>query len=580
MKNLPRLAKTITALTLAGLATACGSGGTTTPAAPAATPRPGPTPTATPVRGNGCVDSFDSTFEAIRTVVFERHGCTANACHGSGAAGGLDLRADSAWRNLVGAPSQGSAMPRVEPRHVNRSFLFQKLAARTDPSLVVGTLPGQPMPLSGDAVSRDELEAIRLWIQGGAPETGSVADEFGGSHVADLLDACLPPAAPVEVPPLEPPAPGVGFQLEMPPYTIPANSESEVCFAEYIDLRDRVPARFLTPDRRFVRVNGVMARSDPNTHHLTLSFSRFEEDMVNAPEFGRWQCADDGPRAGADCDPLDPDACGSHGHCRSTIRNNVACVGFGPPGGENGSTPDGRVDFSTGRAGFFAEFPSHGIFYWNSHAFDLTGEDLVHHHYTNVFLTDDLRFQSVSLQDVSHLGIAAGTPPFTRATYCADYPLPQGTMLLGLTSHTHKRGERFTIDVKSTGERLYDNPFWDDPVTVSYDPPRVFDSQEPADRTLHYCATYNNGVRPDGSPDPDTVTRLSRKPTRSSCRPTACAAGRVAEPCAGPGEAADATCDTSPGAGDGLCDACPITAGITSDDEMFVLIASHLVPVQ
>jgi len=41
-----------------------------------------------------CADgktSFDSTFAAIQQVIFERHGCTQQVCHGSAAQGGLDL---------------------------------------------------------------------------------------------------------------------------------------------------------------------------------------------------------------------------------------------------------------------------------------------------------------------------------------------------------------------------------------------------------------------------------------------------------------------------------------------------------
>ena len=38
----------------------------------------------------------------------------------------------------------------------------------------------------------------------------------------------------------------------------------------------------------------------------------------------------------------------------------------------------------------------------------------------------------------------------------------------------------------------------------------------------------------------------------------------------------DASCDSAPGAGDGSCDACAITASITSDDEMFVLLGATL----
>jgi hypothetical protein len=134
------------------------------------------------------------------------------------------------------------------------------------------------------------------------------------------------------------------------------------------------------------------------------------------------------------------------------------------------------------------------------------------------------------------------------------------------------------MDIKSLGERVYDNPFWDDPVVVKYDPPRVFDSANAADRTLTYCALYNNGVTRDGLPDVGAVTRLSKKPARSTCVPVACAEGRIGAPCAGASD--HAVCDTSPGAGDGMCDACPITGGVTSDDEMFVLSGSFLKDVQ
>jgi hypothetical protein len=520
--------------------------------------------------------TFDGAFEAIQNTIFERRGCTAATCHGSAVAGGLDLRADVAFDNLVNATSVGSGLLRVEPSGVKDSYLFQKLAARTDPALVTSPIAGSPMPLSGEALTPQELEAIRLWIEGAAPEKGSIGDEFGGNRVAELLSACLPDADPVAVEALPPPASDVGVQMSMPPYRIAAGTEAEVCFAEYVDFRGSIPARFVTPDRNFFYANGSVRRADPNTHHLTVTYSGFGAEMVGAPEYGRWECAP-GPREGQGCDPLDPQACGG-GKCRSEIKNNIACVGFGPPGGANGASPNSRISTSNGRPGFFAEFPAHGIFYWNTHAFNLTKKDLVHHEYRNIFFTDDLRFQDVGLQDTRHLSIAAGTPPFTKQEYCADYVIPQGTKLLSLTSHTHKRGERFTMDLTSTGERLYDNPFWDDPVEVKYDPPRIFDSLDAADRTLHYCAVYNNGVDRNGLPDVGAVTRLSRKPERSTCEPVACAEGRIGAPCAG--KADHAACDTSPGAGDGMCDACPITGGVTSDDEMFVLSGSHLKDVE
>jgi hypothetical protein len=140
-----------------------------------------------------------------------------------------------------------------------------------------------------------------------------------------------------------------------------------------------------------------------------------------------------------------------------------------------------------------------------------------------------------------------------------------------LSSHTHKRGRNFTVDL-ADGTRIYQSFHYSDPVEKIFDPPMRFDSEDPEDRTLVYCADFNNGVREDGSPDIDLVTRLSTMPERTTCTPVACVAGKVGAPCQGASDGA--TCDSSPGAGDGWCDACPITGGQTTENEMFVLSPS------
>jgi hypothetical protein len=82
-------------------------------------------------------------------------------------------------------------------------------------------------------------------------------------------------------------------------------------------------------------------------------------------------------------------------------------------------------------------------------------------------------------------------------------------------------------------------------------------------------ADYNNGLADDGSLDLDLLTKLSTRPARTTCKPVACTAGRIGTGCAGADDGA--TCDSSRGAGDGRCDACRITAGVTTENEMFVL---------
>lgn len=528
-----------------------------------------PTPEPEP-EDPACDADFKSTFEAIHTHIFVNQGCTASACHGNAAVGGLDLRANVAYENLL-ADSEGSELARVEPTKVNQSFLFLKLAAATAPGFLAEPVAGSAMPVDG-AITTDQLGAIRLWIESGAPETGVVGDEFGGTRIADLLGTCLPAPVPVVLEPLSVPAPDVGIQMALPPHGIKAGAELEICYGEYYDFRSQIPDEFETEDGNWFYANGETVRSLPNTHHLTLSFSGFRADMVNAPEYGTWSCAG-GDIHGGECDPLDADFCGE-GSCHSQISNAVACIGYGPAGGGDGATPSSRVNASNGRDGFFSLFPSHGIFYWNSHAFNLSSRDLMHRSWHNYYFTNDLRYEEVGFQDTRSIFAANGTGAFTRHEYCADYVLPQGTKLLALFSHTHKRGERFTMEIKGTGELLYDNPFWDDPTVTQYDPARLFDSEDAADRTIHYCALYNNGVKPDGSFDVDLVKRCSRTPVRSGCRATHCAEGLVGEPCNGAGD--DASCDTMPGAGDGFCDAGSITGGLTSDDEMMVMIGTRL----
>lgn len=517
-----------------------------------------------------CGDSFDSTYEAIQAVIFEGQGCASDVCHGSAASGGLDLRADVSHANLIGAPSVGSALLRVSAGSVQESYLFQKIAAKTAPELQTSPITGSPMPVGGTTVTHEQLEALRIWIESSAPEFGVLGDEFGGNRIADLLGTCLPPPTPIRIEPLEPPPADEGLQFEMPPHAIKAFSETELCFATYHDFRDQIPERFMSDDREIFYTWRDLRKEDPNTHHNIVGHSGFYADAVDDPSFGRWHCVQ-GATPDADCDPRDLDACGEGGFCVSEIKEATACFGFGP----DGSTfRRGRIPRTGGTPGIYNEEKTHGIFYWNSHAFNLSAEDLEHHLWLNLYFTDDLEFQVAGIGGAGHI-FAPDAAPFTKEEYCREHVFAEGARLITLSSHTHKRGERFTIDLKNTGERLYDNPFWEDPLVTVFDPPMVFDSTDPDERTVIYCGLYNNGVRPDGTPDPDLVTRNSRRPRGGTCPPTACAEGRIAEPCSGPDD--HATCDTSPGAGDGLCDACAISGGTTSDDEMFIVSGSQLI---
>ncbi|GAB5452365.1 MAG: hypothetical protein Hals2KO_26930 [Halioglobus sp.] len=515
--------------------------------------------------------TFDSTFEAIQATVFEQAGCANSLCHGEAQEGGLDLRPSVAFDNLVGVPAQGSSLLLVDPRRPSTSYLYHKLSAKTFPGSYA--IDGSPMPSAGNAISAGQLEAIRLWIEAGSPREGSVGDTLGRGEdeIERLLGVCLPEAEAINTTPLPPPAPDKGVQLKMPPHAVPAESEREICFAVYEDFRDVIPEQYLTDDREAFYIKNGKAREDAFTHHNLVYYSPVGVENIHDPAFGEWTCVE-GDRPGETCDPTDRSTCGDGGQCRAELRDSIACRGYGPQPEEQTS---GVLGLGSGpnREGFYSEYPSHGIFYWNSHAFNLTTEDGIHHVWRNLYFADDRRFRAKSINETRHILSGTGTPPFGKKTVCRDYVFDQGDGLLRLSSHTHKRGERFFMSVD--GEQVYETFTYDEPLVKVFEPAMVFNSPNPEERVLEWCATWNNGVNDDGSPNVETVTRRSRRPENAHlCYPTACVAGNIGAACNGPDD--DAACDSSPGAGDGWCDACMIQPGASSDDEMFILLGSRV----
>lgn len=532
-----------------------------------------------PKQGACGAGEFNSTFSAIQKVIFEGRGCTHSKCHGDAKAGELDLRAEAAYASLIEVKaSQGSAL-RVMPGEPDESVLYNKLRAATEPGSVM--VAGSPMPSGAPPLSPEHLEALRRWIEAGAPREGSIGDGITGESegIAQLLGSCLPPVTPITIKPLEPPAENEGVQIPMAPFSLAAEKEVDVCFAQYYDLSYVVPAEFQDRERGVFFVNGQRTRQDPHSHHLVIKHSGLGAERVNDPSFGKWSCRG-GDNDGSACDPLQRGVCG-RGICASEPQHKAACIGYGP-------MLDKPTDVATGslataqtaqyyrapREGLYETVPIRGILYMNSHAFNLTTKETRLHAWINLFYAKDRRHQVQTLAVVDNIFIAQGQAPFTKQTHCANWVAPQNADLYTLSSHTHKRGGNFTVTLPD-GTQIYQSAVYSDPVEKMFDPPLRFDAPDPAARTLRYCADYNNGLTKAGKPDVKLVTRLSTMPDRTTCVPVACVSGKLGAPCQGADD--DATCDSTPGAGDGSCDACPITAGQTTENEMFTISPSVVI---
>ncbi|MCH8956478.1 hypothetical protein IIA28_14345 [candidate division KSB1 bacterium] len=102
---------------------------------------------------------LEPTFSSIQTNIFTLK-CVNAGCHpGGGAPPSLPLQAGVAYNALVNVPSV-FAIPRVDPANANNSALYLKVIG--DNSV------GSRMPLSRNALSSAETNAIRDWINNGA----------------------------------------------------------------------------------------------------------------------------------------------------------------------------------------------------------------------------------------------------------------------------------------------------------------------------------------------------------------------------------------------------------------------------
>ena len=576
-----------------------------------------------------------STWAGIQAI-FDRNGCLNAACHGAPPfQGDLDLRPDVAYRNLVDAPSDRGGKKRVQPGSRQDSFLWEKLAAGAAGFELGGR--GSPMPVGLPPVTADELEALRLWIQFGAPETGVV---LGTEQV---LGACVPSAEPSKIAPPAPPPASEGVQFHAPPWVIPAanattglNGEGEVCYATYYDVSSSVPDEFETPcpefwggpSRTCFFFNRSELTQEPNSHHSIIHMYKgafdptWEPSMPGDTTGFRFRCHG-GALDGTACDPRLPDACGAGVTCHGEAVSSIVCIGYGPPDFNRGFSPNGAAGTDNAPSvggsqqpflrnafpgGAFGVFPTDGVIVWNSHAFNLFEEPATNEQWWNVFFAReaDRQVPVRTIFDATDIFVQ-DVPPFAEREYCRTITFPVGTRIFQFSSHTHERGRLFRLwgpGIEQSCRSTSGNPdactaepsapiivtteYNDPTVLVRNESPWVLDDPDPRARRFKFCAIFDNGFT-----DPSTVKRNSTSPVPpqfgnlapgGKCR-FASIGGAVADggiaclngPRRGaPCEGDDRQCDSSPGAGDGLCDACPLTGGVTTDDEMFILLGSYV----
>ncbi len=536
----------------------------------------------------------DTTWKAIQKTIFQGDGCTSSKCHsGDQPAGGLNLEGDAALDQLLFQKPQASItspMYLIQPGEQALSFLYLKTEAATE-----GTaLPpggGAPMPFGLTPISADHLSALRLWIRAGAPRTGVVAGTQG------LLLCTLSVSADPNKAPRPPvPAADEGFQQVAGPWALEANSENEVCFATYYDLTTAAPDWSKLPcdlpggSRTCVGFKRRQLSQDAQSHHSIISIYTGAA-ATSDPAWGAWRCAG-GALEGTTCDPTklgQPAAqggadCGDGAVCQSVPTKATACRGWGPNdkdtnqiGAGGAQSPVSSNDYP---AGVYGQIPLQGVIIWNSHGFNLTTEPTTIEQYNTFWYAkpEERQYLVKGIFDTHNIFVM-NVPPFEQREYCATFTLPQYAHLSELGSHAHKRGVLWRTwlppnspDCSSTtcapndGVPAYLSRVYNDPLVLRFDPSMSFDDPDPGTRTLKYCSVYDNG-----KDDPTLVKRKSTLPAGASpCTndQLACVGGEhQGQLCGGD----DTVCGT------GLCDACPVRGGVTTEDEMFILLGNYYV---
>ena len=92
--------------------------------------------------------------------------CAVSGCHtGANPAQGMNLGAGQTFSNVVNVASRElPSMNRVTPNEPDMSYLVHKIQG----THVGAGGSGSQMPLGRSPLSRDEIDLIRAWIEGGA----------------------------------------------------------------------------------------------------------------------------------------------------------------------------------------------------------------------------------------------------------------------------------------------------------------------------------------------------------------------------------------------------------------------------
>ena len=417
------------------------------------------------------VPDENSAYHDIQEYIFDKS-CASSACHAAPAnSRGLSLEYRLSYDALIGVVPQNPAaaaagMKLVDPGNPENSFLLTKLIGPESAD------QGSRMPFGGGMIHAGKIDAIRTWIEAGAPETGKVA---GIGDLGVLRD----PDETFEAP--APPPPGQGYQLRLPPFKIEPGTEREVYYATQIKDENGNPVE------GDIFINRVEIFYPVGSHHFVI-YRITEEGLAK-------DILDNGKVPDIAVNPEDT--------FRELDTDNPDPV-FGFFGVDRlfviGTQTDDTVfQFPEGVG---LRMPGDTLYDLNSHYINLLGDEtLIGETYVNIYTIpeEEVKYEAVEIFVSNRsINVPPGTTRVTKQTWYIggeDGELdkrghdPDAVLnVFLLTSHMHRHGELFEVFQKSSGDLLHRSIAYDDAPIDLFEPVVRLDS----DDGIRFQCTYNN----------------------------------------------------------------------------------------
>lgn len=392
----------------------------------------------------------NAAYHDIQEYIFDKS-CANSVCHAAPAnAGSLSLTYGLSYEDLVGRVPQNPAaaaagMKLVDPGNPDNSFLLTKLIGPAAPE------QGARMPFGGGVLHNGKIEAIRTWIEAGAPQDGKVVGIGDLGVLRDPDEVFEPPA---------PPLPGEGYQLRLPPFKIEPGTEREVYYATQIKDENGNPVE------GDIFINRVEIFYPAGSHHFILY--RITETGIQKGFLNNGVVPDAAVNPGdtfRELDTDDPDPVfGFFGVDRLFV------VGT--------QTDETLFEFPEGVG---LRMPGDTIYDLNSHYINLLGTDtLVGETYVNIHTIpeEDVQYEAVEIFVSNRsINVPPGTTRVAKMTWYVEDELDKRGHDLGtelsvflLTSHMHRHGELFEINQRSTGKLLHRSIAYDNAPITRFDP--------------------------------------------------------------------------------------------------------------